>query len=267
MATLSVVATVELGNVPPRVKLVVTDTGTPAITSVTVTRTDSSGNVVPVRTDDGAPLALVTSGGNWVGTVYDYEMPYGQAVTYSTLQQPGTSTAPVTVDEDEIWLVHPGIPDRSMPITLMKGANDEEEEDVNAGVFYPLGRREAVVISDGKRKAPSSELIVGTETPAEAQALKDLLSDAFPLLLNVPPLTGVGLDTAYIFVGGLRRRRQSDIGSAPQRVWSLPYRVVAMPVGGSQSQWTFQDVLDQYPTFQDVLDAFPTFADLQAPTN
>jgi hypothetical protein len=245
MTTLSVVATLEASNVPPRVKVVITDTGTPTIFTVTPTRTDQNGLVTPLRTSNGAPLTLVTSGSNRVGTVYDYEMPYG-----------------LTVNDTRVWLINPGVPDRSMPITLWRGTNEEEAADVLAGIFKPLGRRDAVVISDGKRKAPSSELIVGTDTEAEAQQLEDLLSDASTVLLNVPPSLGLGMDTQYIFISTLRRRRLSDVGTAPQRVWTLPYQVVTLPVGGSQSQWTWADVLATSPTWQDLLTNYGTCADV-----
>lgn len=267
MATLTITATVEPGHVPPRVKLSLVDSGEPPINSVTVTRTDPSGVVVNVRTENGEPLALVASGATRVATVYDYEMPYGQPVTYSTVQKPLVTTGEVTVAEERVWLVHPGVPARSVPIELMKGSFDDEEEDVLAGVFFPLGRRNAVVISDGKRKAPAGTLIVGTETPAERRALGELLADAFPLLLNVPPLVGIDVDTCYIHVGRLRRARPSDVGTDPHRNWVLPFQVVDMPVGGAQSLRTYQDVLDEHASFQAVLDAYPTFADLQAPTS
>jgi hypothetical protein len=233
---------------------------------VTPTRTDQNGLVTPLRTSNGAPLTLVTSGSNRVGTVYDYEMPYGLPVTYSTTLQPTNKSASVTVNDTRVWLINPGVPDRSMPITLWRGTNEEEAADVLAGIFKPLGRRDAVVISDGKRKAPSSELIVGTDTEAEAQQLEDLLSDASTVLLNVPPSLGLGMDTQYIFISTLRRRRLSDVGTAPQRVWTLPYQVVTLPVGGSQSQWTWADVLATSPTWQDLLTNYGTWANVQSPT-
>lgn len=267
MATLTVTATVELSNVPPRVRLDVVDSGTPSITAAIVTRLDPSGEAVALRTEDGGPLTLTTSGSTRVGTLFDYEMPYGQAVTYSTMQDPSNASAAVTVDEARVWLIHPGIPSRSVPIELMRGSFDDEEEDVDAGVFFPQGRRNAVVFTDGKRKAPSGTLIVSTDSSVERLALQSLLSDAFPLLLNVPPSVGIDVDTAYVHIGRLRRARPSDVGMELLRNWVLPFQVVEMPAGGSQSQWTWATLQAASPTWADVLANYPTWADVQAPTN
>jgi hypothetical protein len=46
----------------------------------------------------------------------------------------------VTVAESKIWLVHPGVPELSMPVELAKGSLAEEEWGVQQGVFYPMGR-------------------------------------------------------------------------------------------------------------------------------
>lgn len=262
----TITATVEPGHVPQRVRIDVVAAASTGINSVTVTRTDPSGRVLPVRTEDGEPLQLVVSEATRTGTVYDYEMPYGQAVVYSTTSQPTVLSEPVTVDEDRVWLIHPGIPARSLPIELMRGSFDEEEEDVAGTVFYPMGRSNGVPFTDGKRKAPTGTMILGTESPAERVALQELLADAFPLLLNVPPVTGIDVDTEYVHIGRLRRTRPSDIGTDPTRNWVLPFQVVDMPVGGSQSSRTWDDVLAEHETWQAVLDSYATWADLQAPT-
>lgn len=272
MTTLTMAVTVEAAaaGLPARAKIVVTDTGTPFITLATVVRLDPSGALVPVRTDNGAPLTLVTSGTTRVGTIYDYETPYGQAVSYSTTQRPGTVSSAVTVNETRATLIHPGVPARSVYITLVKGSFDEEEEDVSAGVFKPIGRRNAVVITDGRRKAPSGEFIVETTTSAERTALRELLADAFPLLLNVPPSLGIDVDTSYVHIGTLRRARPSDVGSSLLRHWKLPFQVVDMPVGGAQSVWTYASVVTAIPTYASLLantTTYPTYADMQAPTN
>lgn len=267
MTTISLALTVELDNVPPRVRIDVTDTGTPAFDSVWVTRTDSAGNTARVRTDTGEALQLFDDGTQRTGTVYDYEAPFGVPITYATEQRPTSSvTEPIMVDEPRIWLIHPGSPSKSRPIELMRGSLDSMKRGVEAGVFYPLGRRNAVIVSDGRRKGPQSELIVGTETPSELADLYMLLDDAFPLLLNVPPNTGLGVETAYIFINDVDEQRRTDIGGDPARNVSLPFQVVDMPIGGSQSQRTWQDVLDENATWQDVLNNYATWGDLLAPT-
>lgn len=267
MTTLSVAAVAQPTNNPPRVQVTVTDTGTsPAITSATVTRTDNSGRTSIVRTSDGGPLPLVTSGTTRVGTVYDYEAPYGVPVTYSTSEQPANVSASTTLSSNDVWLVHVGVPDRSLPIDLRASSSAEESRAVNAGVFYPMGRRNAVVISDGQRNGRQSSLVVSTDTLAEFDAIDSLVDDAGVLLLNVPQALGLGIATSYIFVQDVTYKRLSDIGSMPDRDIVMPYVVVDPPVGGSQAQWSWSDVVTKYATWQDVLNANATWAALQAPT-
>lgn len=263
MTTVTVVPTVELGNTPPRVKLDVTDTGSPNLFAATVTRLDPDGVWREVRTTDGNPLTLSTSGSNRVGLLYDYEAPFGTPVSYSTLQSPTVISSEVTVAETRVWLIHPGVPALSMPIEARAGSFEEEEWDVQQAVFRPMGRKYPVVQTDGQRKAPSSSVTVAIETLAALAALRALVDDASVLLLNIPASLNFGVATCYIAVGAIRNRRPSDIGSDPYRSVDLPYQVVDQPVGGSQSQRTLADLL-VYSTLAALPVAYPTFSALLA---
>lgn len=267
MATISLVATAQSSNVPPRVKVDVTDSGTPAITQVTVTRTDAAGNTSVVRTNDGNPLILTTSGSTRIGTVFDYEMPYGIGVTYSTSEQPANKSAPVTVTSDTPWLVHPGIPARSMPVDFRVGSFESADFAVNAGVFHPMGRANAVVVTDGRRQSGASSFTVGTETLSELATLRALIADAGVMQLNVSPALGLGIDTGYIFVMGVNVKRRSNIGTAPQRDVEMPFVTVDAPVGGSQAQYAWSDVTARFATWQELIAANATWAAVQAPTS
>jgi hypothetical protein len=266
VTTLSVVATPQPSNLPPRVQVTVTDTGTsPAITAATVTRTDNSGRTTIVRTTDGGPLPLVTSGSNRVGTVYDYEAPYGVPVTYSTSEQPANTSGAVTLSATKVWLVHVGIPDRSVPITVAEFGNRSRQ--VARGVFYPMGRSTPVVITDGSRKSYEGSLTLLTLTDAERVAIDDLISDAGVLLMNVPADRGWGVDTQYVSLGDSQEERVVNFAGQPARRWRLPYVVVDAPVGGTQAQYTWADVITTYATWQDVISANATWAAVQAPTS
>jgi hypothetical protein len=188
-----------------------------------------------VRTSDGNPLVLTTSGANRVGTLRDNEAPYGTPVTYSTIESPSTVSSPVTVDETRVWLVDPGTPALSVPIEMRANSFAEESWDVQQGIFWPMGRSTPVVQTDGARKAPASSVTVKIDTLTELADLRALLTGAGVLLLNVPPSANVGVDTAYIAIGKVTNRRVTDIGADPYRAVELPYQVVDMPIGGSQS--------------------------------
>lgn len=261
MSTVSVVATVELSNVPPRIKLDVTDTGTPNLFTATVTRLDPDGVNRPVRTPDGNPLTLVTSGANRVGTVYDYEAPYGAPVSYSTQESPGTVSASVTVNESRVWLVPPGVPSLAMPITVADFGNQTRK--VQRGVFYPMGREFPVVQTDGRRKAPEGTLQVKTSTLVELSSLLALVADTSVLLLNVPASLQYGVGTSYISIGDVEEVRLVDYAVEQRRYVNLPYQVVDRPVGGTQAARTLADLM-VFPSLAALNAAYPTLAALQA---
>lgn len=265
MSTLSVAATAQPTNSPPRVKVDVTDTGTPEIFLVTVVRTDTAGRTTVVRTYDGNPLQLVTSGSTRVATIYDTEMPFGQDFTYSTLEQPANKSGVVSVTSTTPWLVHVGIPSRSVPVDLRPDTWQASERSAARGVFRPLGRANAVVSTDGQRKSRAASLTVRTETPAAGTAMELLIDDAGVLLLQVPPSLGYQMPTSYIAVGDVQEKRPSDIGAHTLRDWELPYVTVDRPAGGAQAQWTWADVIATYPTWQALIDAKATWADVLIP--
>jgi len=260
--TVTVVATTEGSNVPPRVRLDVTDIGGTNST-VTVVRLNPDGRTVPVRTPDGNPLILTTSGLNKVGLIYDYEMPLGQIVQYSTLEDPSSSSGEVSVASSQVWLVHPGVPELSQPIEFRAGSFSEETLPVKQGVFYPMGRESPIVVSDGTRHSGESSFSIITETLPDLAAIRSLISDGGALLLNVPPAAGVDVDTAYIAVSDVTIRRMSTIGSEARREVQMPYKVIARPSGGSQSQRVYVDLLE-YPTYAALMAAYPTYLDVLA---
>lgn len=267
MSTVTVVATVEPSTGPydpPRVRLDVTDSGTPAVSATTVTRLDPDGRTVPVRTLDGGPLRLQAFGADRVGLLYDYEAPLGQPVVYSTLESPAVVTGQVTLPADDVWLIHPGVPELSLAVDLRAESFAEEEWAVTQGVHWPMGREHPVVQTDGQRKAPSSSLTVRVHTSEQLQSLRTLLADAGTLQLNVPAQLGIGVDTCYVAVGAVTNRRLVNIGDDPRRSVVLPYQVVTRPEGGSQSERTYTDVLASFASYAAVQAAYDSYADLLA---
>lgn len=256
--TVTVTPTVEASNVPPRIRLNISASA--GETATTAERLDPDGTLVPVRTYDGNPLPI--SGGT--ALIYDYEAPFGQLVSYSSLESPATVSAQVSVDASSVWLIHPGIPALSMPVDLYADAFTEETWGVRQAIVQPMGRANAWTASDGQRKAPTGSVTVAIESLSDLQALRDLLADVGTLLLNVPASFGYGVDTEYIAVGAATNRRRSDIGADPGRRVVLPYTVVDRPVGGSQAQRTWADIPAAYATWAAVKARYPTWAALLA---
>ena len=256
MSTITVTPTVELDNSPPRVRLDVSDANLPAYRETTVVRLDPSGRSTPVRTTDGNPLTLSASGANQVGLVYDYEAPYGLPVSYSTVEDPATVSAQVTVDEARIWLIHPGVPELSQVITVVQfGARTRAAQ---RGVFRPMGRKYPVVHTDGQRKAPEFTLTLFTATLTELDALDALCSDMGDLLLNVPAGKGFGIGAEYVSVGDLTESRITRFAGEPGRYWDLPCTVVDRPAGGTQADRTYADLL-AYASYADLMAAYDDY--------
>jgi hypothetical protein len=261
VATLTITATPDPTSRPPSIRLDVQDAGTPAIPSTTLYRLDPDGRNRKVRTADDGPLVI--SGG--VGTVIDYEVPLGSTVTYVT-SQAGGPTVDASVDSDQAWLVDPGSPAQSVQLDLRRGSNSEEQWAIDQGSFAVLGRSTPIVVTSGARTAPSSTLITSVPTLAQLSAFRSLLSGGAPLLLNVPPQLGLGIDTAYISVGNVSVSRPSDVGSEQLRDLTLPYQVVDRPAGGTQAAITWNDIAAKYPTWAAVAASARSWSELANPT-
>lgn len=260
---LAITATPEPDQNPPRVRIDITDTRATPATAVTVTRIDPDGSRVTVRTPDGLPFGLTLVGSSRVGVLYDYEPTYEQQVTY-TLEENPTAISPTTLDVADPWLVHPGVPSRSIRLRVVDLPT--LSRPVQRGVFYPLGRGEAVVNTDGRRKAPAGTLTVRTDTDPDRTAMNNILDDTQTLLLNVPASKRWGIGSMYVAVGDVDEDRYASWGKHPSRLWKLPFVQVARPAGGSQAQWNLAAVDAGYATLAAVRAAFPTLADLQANT-
>lgn len=256
---LTITATALPTNAPPAVRVDVNDTRSPGQASLlTIVRNNPDGTQSPVRTSDGNPLPL--TGG--IGLVYDYEMPLGEAVSYTALEVPTVASLQVTVASTQAWLVHPGVPSLSIVVDFRVGTNDEETWATTRGVFWPLGRATPVVVTDGARKAAASRGIFSISSAAELEDFRALVADAAVLLLNVPASVPVGLGSTYISLGDISVKRPSSIGSDQLRDIEASYQVVNRPAGGTQSARTWADVLASYGSWAAVLAAYRSWADV-----
>lgn len=252
----TLVATPEPGNDPPRILLELEYTGQ---TEATIVRTDPDGTQTPVRLAE--PAALDGSGA-WVG--YDYESWFEGDTSYTATTAGGSvSSGTVSLDVSDVWLRHPGIPSLSLQVDFQ--GDGAPVRPVVQAVLEPLGRMYPVVVSDGRRKAKRDSLTLRTKSDAEHTALVALLDDAAPLLLDVPPSKGYGVDLThqYLTIGDLTQSRlRPDYYPHPWRIWTAPYIVVGRPAGGIQAERTYADVLAGHATYQDLLTTYATYTEL-----
>lgn len=258
--TMVLTATADPGNNPPRVLLTVT--GAPG-TTVTVVRVNADRSRDVVRETDGGKQ--LTGG---AANAYDYEVQYGVPATYvaTANDSSGTSStsAPVTVAAGP-WLLHPGIPDLSQPITVR--LIGDETYDTGDGVHYVLGREKPIVISDGVRHSPTFDVVVKTTTTTDAEALRELLADSSPLLLQVSYGYSDELVYRWVTVGQVVRAPLNRFVH-PTVLWTLPCTEVDAPVGALQDQRTIADVTAQFAgrTLADIAATYLTLRDLYIDT-
>jgi hypothetical protein len=234
---------------PARVRLDVSASA--GETSTTVTRLNPDGTTTAVRTTDGNPLPLSAG----TGLIYDYEMFYGQLVSYSSLETPGTVSASVEVDQSQVWLVHPGVPALSQPLDLLPGSLLEEAYTTKQGVFYAMGRTNPLVVTDGARKGASSQLVILTSTLSQIDQLRALVSDAGVLLLNIPAQLNLGFQSCYVAAQDMKIARLTDVVIDTYRSITLPFVVVDRPVGGTMAQRILTDLMT-YPSLSAVQAAY-----------
>jgi hypothetical protein len=241
---------------PPRILIELTWTGQ---TSATIVRTDPDGSQTPVRLGEPATL---DGAGSWVG--YDYESWFGQWSQYTAVTVAGSITAStVSLDVDDVWLRHPGIPSLSMQVDFQ--GDGAPQRTVVQAVLEPLGRTYPVVVSDGRRKSKRGEITLRTKSDAEHTALLALVDDAVPLLLDVPPGKGYGADLThqYLAIGDLTQSRlRPDYYPHPWRIWTAPYIVVGRPAGDLQAERTWATVLAERASWAEVQAGYATWTEL-----
>lgn len=248
--TTTVTATAEPTATPPRVRLNITTNKT----SLTIYRVAVDGSKTPVRTYDGGPLPVSGS----TALLYDPEALFGQAYTYTTDDTSTTASGAVTVNSDVPWLVHPGVPTRSVPVEIADMS--DRQAPASQSVRWPLGRRFPIVANDGQRKADTYTLTLRTNGQDELTALQALLDDLSVLLLNVPDdPEWVDLSSEYVAVGDLSRANPGGFVQFDKRLWSLPCSVTGRPSGGSQAFNTYAKSTGLYATYATRLAAHATY--------
>lgn len=220
--------------------------------TVTVTRQNLlTGEIDTVRNADTVPLS---AGGL---TVADVEAPFGTPVTYTATTNTGvfnTSDAATLVVPDA-WLIHPALPDVSLPIVVQ--SRSDRSRPANVGVFKVLGRSRPLIRSDGVRQDPEFSLVVYTVDAIAAQSLLELIGDGSALLLQIP------VDNFYDWVG-VGDVTEADLGTewAPDRLWTLPCTVVDRPVVATSSLRTLADVSAEFGSLLEIRNNYATLADI-----
>lgn len=236
---------------------------TGGVTSAAISRVHADGTIWPLRTAN--PIDVTST----MATCFDNECPLDQAVTYlaSSSQTSTTfSSSPVTVTSDPgwagsmIWLTHPSRPSLSMLLAVNDIA--AQTRSGRNGILQILGSPLGVALTDVRVNTGSSMTAL-TMTKPDTAALKALLADGSVLLMRPPGAWSTPWQ--YIALGDV-----TDVTPGPgpiaDRQWTLPYTVVASPVGGAMGSVgsTYADAKAAYATYAALKLGEPTYADLKA---
>ncbi|WP_375490220.1 hypothetical protein [uncultured Jatrophihabitans sp.] len=254
--TATVTVTVDPTNAPPRMRLDLA--GFTGGATISVTRTDSSGNTATVR----AFVGMALSGGGATG--YDYDAPFNVPVTYTATSDnnvTATSTA-ATLVADQPWLYHATIPSLSVPLEEM--TRNDRTLATGRGLQRPIGRSTAVPTTDGTRYAATFDLVCRTDGLNDGMNMSNLLGDSSPLLLQLAFPDQLRTTYQWIDAGDVNQHDLIDgYPDDPYVEWTLPCTVIDAPVGTIQAQRTLTNLNTDYPTtLQALSSAFATLRDI-----
>jgi hypothetical protein len=188
----------------------------PGTQNATVDRVDAAGQVTPVRGGDPALMAT-----HWAR--FDYEAPLDAPVTYqaSSPERNGaldTSSA-VTLDSDRrYWLKNVTSPYLNVRVRV-KDPGDRNLADVR-GILRPPERPDPIVVYQARRMDAGSISLYAADT-AEEQAIRALLADGGPVLLQYPGYAGG--ENLYLSVGAVGITSIIPKSADLQRVIVLPF--------------------------------------------
>lgn len=178
-------------------------------------------------------------------------------------------SAEVTLDAAEGWLVHPSSPAKSVPMSY-----DDLEQTTLANIgpalhrstsinHRILGEPKAIAVSTGPRAAPSTTLLVGTETADQRRAVQALLADSVPVLVRFPASWELDFDEGYYSVGDVNYDRAVQLYGLPARYITLPLDAVEAPIVSVEGVgWTWAAIAAEFDTWEALSAAFATWADV-----
>ena len=191
---------------------------------------------------------------------------YGQRITVEEI------SAQVTLTPAAGWLVHPAQPALSFPLAKNGGAAGIRSIGAignasKATVHEILGSSTPVTTTNGNRAADVTGMVVAIDTHAEEMALKQLLEDETPILVNLPPSLGALFDYGFYQVGDTTRERLAQLPDFALRDYVLPLTQVQSPLVTQQNAgWSWAALAVAFPTWDAVAAAYETWADVATDT-
>lgn len=257
--TVSITATQEPDNEPPRVRLNVGTTGT-STALFTVVRTDPDGR------DRRVILSASQRFTSSAAIVYDYHAPFNQPVSYTvTSESVSATSSAVALSVSDPWLIHRTNSTLSVKVDAIASIGDLASESTAAtsfafGAVYPVTRNEAV------RRALSGTLDLRCDSHDNLDAVMALMADSGVVLCNFPQKSGEWSDLTWAWVqpGTITRSNKADWSWHGYRHLSFPFQVTDTPAGNLAPDWTYQILSDSLSpiTYAQLAALYDNYADM-----
>lgn len=202
--------------------------------------------------------------GSWSG--FDFHAPFNEDVTYTAAAAGLVSAASGVAwlsSDDTTWLIHPTEPALSFVVDQLMGPSAPYVYPTRSQSYQVIGRRLPVTRTDFPRAGERGQLVVKCETRESRDALKALLADDGPILLN-SPYASDDLGWKWVQFGDLTISNPGGFLSFPFRYATLPYTETTQPDADQAPVWTYDDLkaaaLTSSPTYTNLHSAgFATY--------
>lgn len=239
---------------------------------VTVSGMDPSGAVVTVwRSVPGERARRVRTARDVrvYGSDYfvDYDAPLGREVTYwveVVTGTPDSTTATVTLNAPTGWLQDPLVPQSAVSVGVQRGqgqatlrstAFEVLERSLGTQLVPVLGSNEPVALSGQRLVESDVDFSLLTYAAEQNTALREVLRDAFPVLVRPLPGWGDLPSVMYLSAEDVTEERLRGKNTGVTR-WRLSGDLVAAPTFNVLVPlWTYGDVEALWATYQQALDA------------
>lgn len=259
------------------------------VVSTTPTTIDES---QPITVDFGTTSVTISGTGGSVVLPYNLSLGYVtlnlialsanlsvigavKVQSYGTPTSVAETSSAVELAPDDAWLIHPGTPDLSVPMTNTNPnaagikAIGSVSNDSNTTLHKVLGSSTPIPTTTGPRGDDVTSMTVWTATSDERAAMRALLAPDVPLLIQIPPSWGADFNNGFYQPGEVAEERatgQIRI-SDPARDFQIPLTKVQSPVVDVENTgWSYASVAVEFSTYVDLTTNFATYADLASNT-
>lgn len=198
-------------------------------------------------------------------TIFDYEARQGITTTYLLADDAGTqigeNTVTLVVPAWGTWVKDPFRP--WMNTRVYWNSDGDFEHSAERTLLLPRGSRYPVALY-GRRLAPSSTVVLLTETKDQRDRLLSLLDTTGVVQLDVDSRFGVPMK--YVSVGDFKVSRTGSNDrnlTHDSRFFTLPVDEVARPTGAPKNQAiTYDSLLGVFSSYLEIPSAVKTYDEL-----